>query len=90
MKTEKNADASKRPLNLLVSTDGTDQLCRALYGREAKPQDYSGSEAKMLHDAAKVVTAARCIRHWHDSGSDGMVVSAEHVRALWEALPGEC
>lgn len=30
--------------------------------------------------------AAECIRHWHDSGKDGMVVSAEHVRNLWEAL----
>lgn len=34
----------------------------------------------------KVVDAARRIRHWHDSGADGMVVSAEHVRLLWEAL----
>lgn len=33
-----------------------------------------------------VVEAARCIRHWHDSGNDGMVVSGEHVRALWQAL----
>lgn len=33
-----------------------------------------------------LVRAAECIRHWHDSGKDGMVVSAEHVRNLWEAL----
>ncbi len=31
--------------------------------------------------------AAECIRHWHDSGrnDEGMVVSSEHVRLLWEA-----
>jgi len=33
-----------------------------------------------------VIAAARCIRHWHDSVDGGMVVSGEHVRALWEAL----
>lgn len=35
-----------------------------------------------------VVEAATCIRHWHDSGpnNEGMVVSSEHVRKLWEAL----
>ena len=33
-----------------------------------------------------VVEAARCIRHWHDVDNDGMVVSGEHVRALWQAL----
>ena len=33
--------------------DGTDRLCRALYGRNATPKDYlGGSQAKMLHDAA--------------------------------------
>lgn len=34
----------------------------------------------------RVVEAARCIRHWHDSDNDGMVVSGEHVRVLWQAL----
>jgi predicted RNase H-like nuclease (RuvC/YqgF family) len=33
-----------------------------------------------------VLDAASCIKHWHDSGEDGMVVSAEHVRKLWSAL----
>ena len=33
-----------------------------------------------------VIDAARCIRHWHDASNDGMVVSGEHVRALWQAL----
>jgi len=36
--------------------------------------------------AAPVIEAARCIKHWHDREPDGMVVSAEHVRALWYAL----
>lgn len=33
-----------------------------------------------------VVDAARCIRHWHDRENGGMVVSGEHVMALWQAL----
>lgn len=37
-------------------------------------------------EALSVIEAARCIRHWHDREPDGMVVSAEHVRALWSAL----
>ena len=39
--------------------DGTDRLCRALYGRDAKPRDYlGGSEARMLYDAAERIEAA--------------------------------
>lgn len=38
-------------------------------------------------DAAEaIVNAAQCIRHWHDAGEDGMVVSSEHVRKLWQTL----
>jgi hypothetical protein len=33
-----------------------------------------------------VIDAARCIRHWHDASNGGMVVSGDHVRALWQAL----
>lgn len=33
-----------------------------------------------------VIDAARCIRHWHDRGPDGMVVSKSHVFALWQTL----
>lgn len=40
-----------------------------------------------------VVDAARCIRHWHNTNynpktgeTEGMVVSAQHVRELWSAL----
>lgn len=35
----------------------------------------------------KLTEAASCIRHWHDAMADGsgMVVSAEHVRKLWDA-----
>lgn len=38
--------------------------------------------------AREALEAARCIHHWHDWGKDneGMVVSAEHVRKLWDAL----
>lgn len=33
------------------------------------------------------VEAAECIRHWHDTGqnNEGMIVSAEKVRELWDA-----
>jgi crotonobetainyl-CoA:carnitine CoA-transferase CaiB-like acyl-CoA transferase len=33
-----------------------------------------------------VAKAAECIRHWHDTANGGMIVSGEHVRALWLAL----
>ncbi len=58
-------------------------LCLAL-----RPQ-IGGSAAKMLYDAAEVVATARCIRHWLDSGDDGMVVSVAHVMAFWDSLPDE-
>ena len=40
--------------------DGTDLLCKALYGRKGTATDWlGGSEARMLHDAAKVITGLR-------------------------------
>jgi hypothetical protein len=42
------------------NADGTELLCRAVYGRKAKTQDYlGGSEARMLHDAANMIKRAR-------------------------------
>jgi len=39
-----------------AGVDGIDRLCWAVYKRAAKPSDYlGGSEAKMLHDAAKKI-----------------------------------
>lgn len=36
--------------------DGTERLCRALYGRKARARDYlGGSDARMLHDAADLL-----------------------------------
>jgi hypothetical protein len=46
-------------------------------------------DAFLANHAAEIealVRAAKCIRHWHDSSNDGMIVSAEHVRNLWDAL----
>lgn len=44
-------------------------------------------EAHALMKAMEaVVDAAKCIRHWHDAGTDGMIVSRWHVFKLWEAL----
>lgn len=42
--------------------------------------------AEEVRDLREVLKAARCIRHWHDSDNDGMVVSGEHVRNLWGVL----
>ena len=40
--------------------DGTDQLCKILYGREARPADYlGGSDAQMLKDAVAEITKLR-------------------------------
>ncbi len=38
-------------------------------------------------EAAKVIEAARKIQHWHDDDRiGGMIVSADAVRELWDAL----
>ena len=63
----------------------------------AYPSPYPHHIATLMMAAAgrcalleKVAEAAKCIRHWHDSGEDGMVVSASHVRDLWAALDALC
>lgn len=33
-----------------------------------------------------LVRAAEKVRHWHDAHNGGMIVSAESVHELWEAL----
>lgn len=42
-----------------MTQDGTDRLCRALYGRQARPRDAwrNWSEERMLHDAAERIEA---------------------------------
>ena len=39
-----------------------------------------------LEPLLNIIEKAERIRHWHDSANDGMVVGAEAVRDLWEAL----
>ncbi len=39
-----------------------------------------------LAEAKLVIDAARGIRHWHDTANGGMIVSGEHVMALWDAV----
>ena len=39
-----------------------------------------------LEPLLNIIEKAERIRHWHDGDNDGMVVSAEAVRDLWEAL----
>lgn len=53
---------------------------------EKQPASKSMSEITESPTALAVIEAARCIRHWHDSGNDGMVVSKSHAFALWDAL----
>lgn len=62
-----------------MSPDGTERLCRVLYGRSAQVQDYiGGSNAKMLHDAARRITEvqdklygyARAVLHGGSIGFD--------------------
>ena len=72
----------KTPLNALRSNDGLDGDVRH---RHEIIADLVAAR-KRIYDMEKVVEAARCIRHWHDTGTDGMVVSRSHVFALWEAL----
>lgn len=54
--------------------------------REMESSRSSGCSTALRDDYEKLKEAASCIRHWHDSGDDGMVVSAEHVRKLWAVL----
>ena len=64
----------------------TFNLWEASTNRETRLQDANIALQARLDEAEKVITAARCVRHWHDSGGEGMVVSGEHVRFLWAAL----
>ena len=63
-----------------------------LTGRDAKGRRDNASSGErtvdsvFLHSALAVIAAARCIMHWHDRENGGMVVSAEHVYKLWDAL----
>lgn len=43
-------------------------------------------QANEITELRKVLEASRCIKHWHCSGDSGMIVSREHVFALWEAI----
>lgn len=42
-------------------------------------------EAK-LAAAEAVISASRCIKHWHDTNDGGIIVSGQHVVQLWDAL----
>ncbi len=49
-------------------------------------RDAAQAHAEDLRGALEcLITAAECIRHWHDTGKDneGMIVSSEKVRELW-------
>jgi hypothetical protein len=47
--------------------DGTDRLCRAVYGRPAEPRDYlGGANAQMLYDAADMIEALKPNNHSAD------------------------
>ncbi|MFC5423692.1 hypothetical protein ACFPOB_29600 [Bosea eneae] len=49
--------------------DGTERLCRALYGRKAATRDYlGGSDARMLHDAADRLASLSPAPYAHEEG----------------------
>lgn len=53
---------------------------------QVKAEATLAENARLREALEDHVRAAECIRHWHDTlGDEGMVVSAEHVRLLWEA-----
>ena len=53
--------------------DGTERLCRILYGRKSEPPDYiGGSNARMLHDAA---TEIESLRQWVGDLQDGSYIN---------------
>ena len=63
-------------------TEAIATLCAVVQVSEA----YIATVGRDVERLRKVADAARCIRHWHDASNDGMIVSGEHVRALWQAL----
>ena len=56
--------------------------------QESELRSQKAALESQLAEARNVIEAARCIRHWHDTGrnGEGMIVSAEKVRELWNAL----
>lgn len=72
-------------------TEHGNELAGIISERTARAKAAEARAASLgaqVQRAVKVIDAARCIQHWHDAMPDnsGMVVSAEHVRALWQAL----
>jgi len=60
----------------------SDRVGSLVHGFDAP--EHKASVRQMFREVKgmeKVIDAAKCIRHWHDSGDD-----AEHVFKLWEAL----
>lgn len=72
----------------LRKADGTERLCRALYGRKASARDYvGGSDARMLHDAADRLAANMLggpVRAVSDNGKRWRIVP---VDGDWEMQP---
>lgn len=72
----------------LREADGTERLCRALYGRKASARDYvGGSDARMLHDAADRLAANMLggpVRAVSDNGKRWRIVP---VDGDWEMQP---
>ena len=63
-------------------------LRESLRGATDRVEELEAEVARLTRRIAladELCAAADCIRHWHDSGQDGMVVSASHVRDLWGA-----
>jgi hypothetical protein len=78
---------TERSERLAGPEDGTGLLCQVLYGRPARPRDYLGSDARMLHDAADEITRLRAAIRDVLLELDGEPVSAKVLaKRLTEAL----
>jgi hypothetical protein len=81
----------------MTSESNALNLAQSAFEAVCKERDEAREQLKAMREAIKeahallkameaVVDAAKCIRHWHDAGTDGMIVSRWHVFKLWEAL----
>ena len=75
-----------------LSDDNADLTLQVL-AAETEVECLRSQTSPPLGEIKAVLEAARCIHHWHDScvnketgEAEGMVVSASHVRLLWEAI----
>lgn len=81
---------SRCRLSACSGADGTERLCKALYGKERVEYYIGGSEARMLHDSARVVSACRkLVDFWQDQGGGNGVMARALEDAMIDSLPNK-